>query len=168
MFFCIWFLRISSINFSYSLSLKVNWVYSLQYLFYHLLYMARAASRIWIHRLFFQCPIFGVRNNIWDQTFCVIELPLQLESRGEAHRTGFKPSQNCQNCVKLIGHGGAHKHSCALKSLSIQNTCSITNFLPTSLTTCLKSKIKNTLNVRWMKLWRNFFLHKCLLPDEIY
>ena len=86
MLFCIRFLRISSINFSYSLSLKVNWVYSLQYLFYHLLYMARAASRIWIHRLFFQCPIFGVRNNIWDQTFCVIELSLQLESRGEARR----------------------------------------------------------------------------------
>ena len=80
-FFCIWFLRISSIHFSYSLSLKVNWVYSLQYLFYHLLHMVRAAFRIWIHRLFFQCPIFGVRNNIWDQTFCVIELPLQLESR---------------------------------------------------------------------------------------
>ena len=93
-FFCIWFLRTSSINFSYSLSLKVNWVYSSQYLFYHLLYMARAASRIWIHRLFFQCPIFGVRNNIWDQAFCVIELPLQLESWGEAHRTGFKPSLN--------------------------------------------------------------------------
>ena len=64
----------------------MNWVYSLQYLFYHLLYMARAASRRWIHHLFFQCPIFGVRNNIWDQTFCVIELSLQLESRGEARR----------------------------------------------------------------------------------
>ena len=140
-FFCIWFLRISGINFSYSLSLKVNWVYSLQYLFYHLLYMARAASRIWIHRLFFQCPIFGVRNNIWDQTFCVIELPLQLESRGEAHRTGFKPSLNFYiRIVKLIGHGGAHKRSCALKSLFIQNTSSITNFLPTSPTTCYEVK----------------------------
>ena len=34
------------LNFSYNLSLKVNWVYSLQYLFYHLLYMVRAVSRI--------------------------------------------------------------------------------------------------------------------------
>ena len=33
-----------------------------------------------------------------------------------------------QNCVKLKGHGGAHKHSCPLKSVSIQNTSSITNF----------------------------------------
>ena len=70
-----------------SLSLKVKWVYSLQYLFYHLLYMARAVSRIWIHLLFFQCLILGVRNNIWDQTFCVIELSLQLDSRDEARRT---------------------------------------------------------------------------------
>ena len=71
----------------YSLSLTVKLVYSLQYLFYHLLYMARAVSRIWIYLLFFQCLILGVRNNIWDQTFCVIELSLQLESRGEARRT---------------------------------------------------------------------------------
>ena len=71
----------------YSLSLTVKLVYSLQYLFYHLLYMARAVSRIWIHLLFFQCLILGIRNNIWDQTFCVIELSLQLESRGEARRT---------------------------------------------------------------------------------
>ena len=62
-----------------------------------------------------------------------------------------------QDCVKLIGHGGAHKHSCALKCLSIQNICSITNFLPTSLTTCLKSKIKNTFKVKWIKLKKFFF-----------
>ena len=37
--------------------------------------------------LFFQCPIFGVRNNICNQTFCVIEMSLQLEPRGEADRT---------------------------------------------------------------------------------
>ena len=30
----------------------MNWVYSLQYLFYHLLNMARAVSRIWIHLQF--------------------------------------------------------------------------------------------------------------------
>ena len=45
-----------------------------------------------------------------------------------------KPEFVFRNCVKLIGHGRAHKHICAFKSLSIQNTCSITNFLPTSLT----------------------------------
>ena len=50
----------------------------------------------------------------------------------------------------------SYKHSCGLKSLSIQNTCSITSFLPTSLTTCLISKIKNTLKVNWMKL-KKFF-----------
>ena len=43
--------------------------------------MASAVSRIWIHHLFFQCPIFGVRNNIWNQVFCVIKLSLQLETR---------------------------------------------------------------------------------------
>ena len=62
----------------------MNWVYSLQYLFYHLLYMARAVSRIWIHLPFFQCPILGVRNNIWDQTFRVVELSLQLDFRDES------------------------------------------------------------------------------------
>ena len=62
-----------------------------------------------------------------------------------------------QDCVKLIGHGGARKHSCALKCLFIQNTCSITNFLPTSLTTCLKSKIKNTFKLKWIKLKKFFF-----------
>ena len=73
-----------------------------------------------------------------------------------------KPEFVYQNCVKLIGHGRAHKHSCALL---IRNICSITNFLPTSLTTCLKSKIKNTFRVNLTKLWKNVFPHKCLLPD---
>ena len=40
---------------------------------------------------------------------------------------------------------------------SSKNTYSITNFLPASLTTCLKSKTKNRFNVKWMKLWRIFF-----------
>ena len=53
----------------------------------------------------------------------------------EAIGVQAKPEFVCQNCVKLIGHGGARKRSCALKSLFIQNTCSMTNFLPTSLTT---------------------------------
>ena len=39
-----------------------------------------------------------------------------------------------RNSVKLIGHGGVHKHSCAVKSLSIQDMCFITTFLLTSLT----------------------------------
>ena len=75
-----------------------------------------------------------------------------------------KPEFVYQDCVKLIGHCGAHKHSCALKSLSIQNTCSITNFLPTSLTTCLKSKIKSMFKVKWMKQWRKFFSSKMSAP----
>ena len=68
-----------------------------------------------------------------------------------------KPEFLYQNCVKLIGHGGDHKHSFALKSLPIRNTCSFTNFLPTFLTTCLKLKIKKTFKVKCMKLWRNFY-----------
>ena len=51
-----------------------------------------------------------------------------------------KPESVYQNCVKLIGHGGAHKHSCALKSLCIQNTSSITNYLSIFLTTCYEVK----------------------------
>ena len=77
-----------------------------------------------------------------------------------------KPEFVYQDCVKIIGHGGAHKHNCTLKSLSIQNTCSITTFLPKSLTTCLKSKIKNTFKVKWIKL-QKFFSQECLLPDVI-
>ena len=33
---------------------------------------------------------FGHWNNIWDQTICVIELSLELESKGEVHRTQAK------------------------------------------------------------------------------
>ena len=50
-----------------------------------------------------------------------------------------------QDCVKLIGYGEAHKHSCVLNPLSILNTGSITTFLSTSLSTCLKGKIKRAL-----------------------
>ena len=57
--------------------------------------MGMAASRISIHRLFFYCPIFGNRSNIWDQTFCVTELPLQLESMGEAHKRGSSQALIC-------------------------------------------------------------------------
>ena len=71
----------------YSLSLK--WIGStVCNIFFITFYnMARAVYTIWIHLPFFQCLILGVRNNIWDQTFCVIELSLQLESRGEARKT---------------------------------------------------------------------------------
>ena len=53
---------------------------------------------------------------------------------------GLKPESVYQNCVKLIGHGGAHKDSRALKCLFIQNTSSITNFLPIPVTTCYEVK----------------------------
>lgn len=43
-----------------------------------------------------------------------------------------------QDCVKLIGNGGAHKHSFAVKLLSILNKCSIATFLSASLIACLK------------------------------
>ena len=134
----------------------------LQYLFLHLLCMTRAASRIWIHRLFFQYPIFGVRNNIWDQIFCVNKLPLQLESRVKHIEQGS--SQAWIYISELIGRGGAHKHSYALKSLFIQNTSSITKFLPTSLTTCYE--VKNQKYVSKLSEL-NFFPHKFLLPNVI-
>ena len=56
-----------------------------------------------------------------------------------------------QDCVKLIGNDGAHKHSCALKPLSILNTGSIKTFLPASVSTYVIF----------------IFLHKYLLPDVI-
>ena len=49
-----------------------------------------------------------------------------------------------QDCVTLLGFSGAHKHSCALKPLSILNASSITTFLSLSLSTCLKWKILKT------------------------
>ena len=74
----------------------------------------------------------------------------------------------CIWAVYEFANGGFHKHSCALKSLPIQNTCFITNFLPTSLTTCLKPKVRNTFKVKWMKLWRNFFpTNACFLMRSI-
>ena len=50
--------------------------------------------------------------------------------------------------VKLIG---ARKHSCALKLLSILNMGPITTFLPTSLSTFLKWKVKkkNIRRIEW-------------------
>ena len=63
-------------------------------------------------------------------------------SPGVKHIKGVqaKPEFAYQNCVKLIGHVWAHKHICALKYLFIQNASSITNVLPTSLTTCYEVK----------------------------
>ena len=71
-----------------------------------------------------------------------------------------------QDCVKLIGNGGAHKQSGTLKPLSILNTGSITTFLPTSwfcLSTCLKWKTFKEVNETVKKI----FSQKCLLPDVI-
>ena len=61
-----------------------------------------------------------------------------------------------QDCVKLIGTGGANKHSCTLRPLSILNMGSITTFLPTSLSIYLKWKLKKHWK-RWIELWRQFF-----------
>ena len=43
-----------------------------------------------------------------------------------------------QDYVKLIGNGGAHKYSCALRHMPILNMGFITIFLSASLSTCLK------------------------------
>ena len=74
-----------------------------------------------------------------------------------------------QNCVKLIGSGGAHKHSCALKPLFLLNTGSFITFLPTSISTYGKWKLKKS-SKRLMKLLRKFppsSPDKFLLPDVI-
>ena len=46
----------------------------------------------------------------------------------EVIRVRAMPEFLCQDCVKLIGNGGANKLSCALKPMSILNKGSITNF----------------------------------------
>ena len=56
----------------------------------------------------------------------------------EVIRIGAMPEFAHQDCVKLKGYDGAPKYSYALTPLSILNTGSITTFLPTSLSTCLK------------------------------
>ena len=43
-----------------------------------------------------------------------------------------------QDCVKLIGSGEATKYNCALKPHSILNKSSVTTFLSTTQSTCLK------------------------------
>ena len=63
------------------------------------------------------------------------------------------------DCVKLIGSiGGAYKHSCALKPLSILNTGSITTFLPTSFNTCLKWKVKKKVERNEWNCEETFFI----------
>ena len=56
-----------------------------------------------------------------------------------------------QDCVKLVCPGGAYKDSCALKSLPILSTGSITTFLPTS-----KIQKKECLK-KWMVLKKIVF-----------
>ena len=64
-----------------------------------------------------------------NTTFPVMDEVIQIRAMPEcAH----------QDCVKLKGYDGAPKYNCTLKPLSILNTGSITTFLPTSLSTCLK------------------------------
>ena len=67
--------------------------------------------------------------------------------------------------VKLIG---AHKHSYALKPLSILNMGPITSFLPTSLSTFLRWKVKKKHSKNWMKLWRKFFSLICHIFFHIF
>ena len=61
---------------------------------------------------------------------------------GEVIQVQAMPEFVHQDCVKLIGYGGAPKHNCTLKSLGLLKMGSIATFLPTSLSTCLKWKIK--------------------------
>ena len=64
-----------------------------------------------------------------NTTFPVMDEVIQIRAMPEcAH----------QDCVKLKGYDGAPKYNYTLKPLSILNTGSITTFLRTSLSTCLK------------------------------
>ena len=79
-------------------------------------------------------------------------------------RVQAKPEFVYQNCVKLIGHGGAHTPTCALKSLFIQNTSSITKSSPYFCNYMLWSqKLKVCSKLSELI----FFPHKCLLHDVI-
>ena len=60
---------------------------------------------------------------------------------GEVIQVWAMPEFVHQVCVKLICSCGAHKHSFAIKPLSILNMGPITTFLLTSLSTFLKWKI---------------------------
>ena len=70
---------------------------------------------------FFQCPILGVRSNIWElgnQTFCVIEFPLQLESKGcrpwqiAYVRALYTQNYKFTNChAWLFSNKYVHKHN---------------------------------------------------------
>ena len=66
---------------------------------------------------------------MFNTTFLVVDKVIQVRTMSE-----FVPHLDC---VKLIDNVETHKHSCALKPLPILNTGLITNFLPTSLSTCL-------------------------------
>ena len=49
----------------------------------------------------------------------------------ETIRVRAMPEFAHQDCAKLRGNGGSHKHSCVVKPLSLLNTDSITTFLST-------------------------------------
>ena len=71
-----------------------------------------------------------------------------------------------QDCVKLRGNGGAHKHNCVVKPLSLLNTGSITTFLSILLSVQVRSERFEKRSKKQMKLLI-FFFDKCLLPDVI-
>ena len=66
---------------------------------------------------------------MFNTTFPVMDKVIQVQGMPESVH---------QDCVKLLGHGEAHKHNCALKCIHLLIVGSVTIFLPTSLSTCLK------------------------------
>ena len=66
---------------------------------------------------------------MFNTTFPVMDKVIQVQGMPESVH---------QDCVKLLGHGEAPKHNCALKCIHLLNVGSVTIFLPTSLSTCLK------------------------------
>ena len=66
---------------------------------------------------------------MFNTTFPVMDKVIQVQGMPESVH---------QDCVKLLGHGEAPKHNCALKCIHLLIVGSVTIFLPTSLSTCLK------------------------------
>ena len=109
---------------------------------------------------------------MFNTTFLVTDEVIQVQAM---------PKFVHQDCVKLIGFGEATKYNCALKPHSILNKDSVTTFLSTTQSTCLKWKIKkkmfkevnetvknswcDQLNEAVKKLWQNFLCgNVCVYP----
>ena len=95
-----------------------------------------------------------IRSEIWRRS--IVDC-LQTTAKKKLYMCLFNGSCHAWICTSgLCWNGGAHKHTSAEAILAILITGSVTTFLPTSLSTCLKWKIKKR-SKKWMKLKKKFF-----------